>query len=587
MEYAKLVEVYEKIEATTKRLEITEHLSQFFRTMPPSIIHKVVYLTQGRLYPDFYGIELGLADKLVLSSINLATGIGEKDLTQSFIKTGDLGSVAEDAVARKKQRNLFSEPLSIERVYGNLESIAKAAGAGSQDVKMKLLVELLHDSMPLEAKYIARTVLGNLRLGVADMTILDALAKSFAEKADREKIERAYNVCSDIGLVAKKLVEKGIAGMGDIRLTIGIPVHSMLAERLSSIEEILEKMGGECAFEHKYDGLRIQAHIDRKTGTCELFSRRLERVTGQFPDIVESLTADFRKNSGILDGEAVPVDLNTGEFLPFQEVSRRRGRKYDIKKTADEVPVHLFLFDCLSLDGDDFTTQNYQSRRAVLEGAVLTQGRIRLANRLVTSDAKAAEQFFTDAIAGGLEGIVAKSVRDDSVYKAGARGWQWIKYKKDYKSEMYDTVDLVVVGAFAGQGRRAGGYGALLMASYEPDNDVFETVCKLGSGFDDKTVAGLPEKLKPHLTKEKSRRVISNMKADFWFEPEVVAEVLGAEITLSPVHTCAFGKVRKGAGLAVRFPRFTGKWRDDKGPTDAMTSDELVQMYEKQLKKVE
>ncbi|TLZ57335.1 MAG: ATP-dependent DNA ligase, partial [Methanobacteriota archaeon] len=305
-------------------------------------------------------------------------------------------------------------------------------------------------------------------------------------------------------------------------------------------------------------------------------------ITEQFPDLVAGLKDSFRGNTGIAEGEAVPVDSNTGEFLPFQTVSRRRGRKYDVEVMMKEFPVTLFLFDCLLEGEEDLTGTRYVDRRARLHERIRPSERVQLATYKETDDVREAEAFFDTALQIGGEGLVAKAL--DSTYEAGARGYQWIKFKKDYSAAMSDTVDLVIVGAFAGRGKRAGAYGALLMAAYDKDADVFRTVCKLGSGFDDATLGSLPKRLAAHRVPHKPARVDSKLEADAWFEPAVVLEVLGAEITLSPVHTAGQDLVRPGAGFAIRFPRFTGKWREDKGPEDATTVQEIREMYDRQKK---
>lgn len=578
MDYGEIVSVYENIEATTKRLEMTDHLTELFKKVPMEIIDKVIYLTQGKIAPDFAGKEFGLAGKLVIKALSFTSGINGKEIERSYLEKGDMGLVAQEAIERKKQRSLFETPLTVERVFENFSKIAAAAGSGSQELKMKLLAELLHDSKPREAKYIVRTVLGSMRLGIADMTIIDALAQAFAEKELRDEVERAYNLQSDLGKVGKILATEGMQALRRIGLKTGTPVRAMLAERLPSLEEIFEKLG-KCAFEYKYDGLRIQAHVDKEVF---LFSRRLENITKQFPEIIAALKSKFKGKTAIVEGECVPVDISTGEFLPFQEVSHRRGRIHGLREAAEEYPVHLFLFDCLLLDGEDLTKEPLQRRREVLEGCVQEGDPIHLSKFFVTDDVKEAERFFDESLAAGCEGLVAKSLI--SGYHAGARGWNWIKYKREYKSEMTDTVDLVVVGAFAGRGRRAGTYGALLMAAYDQKDDMFKTICKLGTGFDDATLASLPDMLSKFKTEAKHLKVDSKMDADYWFEPEVVLEVLGAEITVSPSHTAGMDMIKEGAGLAIRFPRFTGRWRDDKEPRDATTVEELVSMYKEQLK---
>ncbi len=589
MEYRLIAETYSRIEETTKRLEMTDYLVELLKKTPNDIIDKVAYLTQGKLYADYVGIELGLAEKLAMKAIARATGIEEKKLNDMLQKLGDLGLVAEEAVNKKKQTSLFSfeekKKLTVEKVYENFEKIARASGERSQERKINLLAELLNMAEGMEAKYIIRTVEGKLRLGIADMTILDALSIAFGgSKELRKEIERAYNIHPDLGYIAKKLAEEGIDGVREIKIQIGVPIRAMLAERLPSLEEILEKMGGRAAFEYKYDGMRIQAHVGKEK--TYLYSRRLENLTTQFPDVVEAINEAFKGEKGIFDGEAVPVDINTGELLPFQMVSHRRGRKYDIAKTIEEIPVVLFVFDVLYLNGEDMTLKPYPERRKALEDWINETSRVKFAHRIVSDDINEIKRFFNKAIEDGCEGLVAKNIGVDSIYRAGAREFLWIKYKRDYRVEMADTTDLVVIGAFAGKGKRKGTYGALLMAAYNPDEDRFETVCKLGSGFTDEQLANLPKMFEEYRIEKKHPRVLSEIEADYWFVPKVVLEVIGAEITLSPTHTCAKDAIEKGSGLAIRFPRFTGRWRTDKSPEEATTTKELVEMYQNQVKKI-
>src|SRR3990172_5468198 len=577
--FARVVESYERIEGTTKRLEMTDLLVDLFRATPKEELDRIVYLTQGRVFPDYAGIELGLAEKLVIRAIALATGASDETITVAWKAPGDLGLVAEEHLRRRRQASLTSEALTVRKAYDNLKEIATTSGAGSQDRKLRLLADLLTDAKPNEAKYIARIVVGKMRLGVADMTIVDALAATYASKEDRDRVERAYNVSSDLGEVARVLANEGLEGLDGIHLKLFRPIRAMLAERLETLEEIFERLG-ECALEYKYDGLRVQAHVSKDR--IELFSRRLEHITGQFPEIVEGLRRALQAKEAIVEGEAVPVDPNTGEFLPFQEVSRRRGRKTDVDRMAKDFPVTLFVFDCLLKDGQDLTTRGYRDRRAMLDTGVKPTETVRMATIKITADVKVAERFFDEALQIGCEGLMAKAL--DSTYDAGARGFQWIKFKKEYSAELSDTIDLVIVGAFAGRGRRAGTYGALLMAAYDAEADVFRTTCKLGTGFDDETLFALPDRMKSIRRERKPARVDSKLQPDVWFDPRLVLEVRGAELTVSPVHTAAQDSVRPGAGLAIRFPRFTGRWRDDKAPEDATTVKELLEMYRLQLK---
>jgi len=585
MLFRDLVQVYDRLEAVSGRLEMTDILAQLLKSADAKELSRIVYLTQGMLYPDYDPRKLGMSDRLAIKTIAASSGKSESQVEEVWKKEGDLGIVAQQIFQTRKQRALFNEPLTLQRVYKNLEKIAESEGSGSQDTKIGMLADLLNDAEPGEAKFICRIVTGRMRLGVASMTMVDALAQAFATKTDRDAIERAFNVSSDLGKVAEVLATRGIEAVRNMKVEVGSPMRAMLAERLPSPEEILEKLGGKAAFEYKYDGVRVQAHL--KDGNATLYSRRLENLTDQFPDVALALKKAFKAKSAIVEGECVPVDINTGEMLPFQEVSHRRGRKHGLKEAIEDYPVKVFLFDCLYRDGEDLTNSPYPDRRKSLEEIFGLTDEVRFSEMRVLDSPTEIEKFFTQALQDGCEGLMAKSVGAESVYQAGSRGYLWIKYKKEYRSEMTDTVDLVAVGALAGRGKRGGLYGALLMATYNSERDVFETVCKLGSGFDDATLAKLPEMLAKYRTAEKPNKVVSKMEPDFWFEPGLVLEVLGAEITISPIHTAAYSKIRKDAGLAIRFPRFTGRIREDKGPREATTTQEMEDMYSKQLKRVE
>jgi DNA ligase-1 len=585
LRYSSIAEAYEKIEATTKRLEMTDYLVEILKETPTSLIDKVVYLTQGKLYPDFVGIEIGIAEKLAIRAVARAAGHKEKDIETDMQKTGDLGETTQKFMKKKTQATFFSTPLTVERVYETLDKTAKSTGSGSVDLKIGLLAGLLSDSSPNEAKYIVRTVTGSLRLGIADMTVLDALAVAFGGgKETRDQLERAYNISSDLGKVAKIVAEEGMEKIKKFEVMPGEPIRPMLAERLSSSAEILEKLGGKCIAEYKYDGERIQAH--KKKDEVILFSRRLENITDQYPDGVEYVRKHVRAKEAIVEAEAVAVDPETGEMKPFQELMHRR-RKYGIKEAMEEHPITLFMFDVLYVDGKDLTLQPYPVRHKHLENVIEQTDNVKVAESIIAEDPEQLELFFEKTVESGSEGIMCKSMNQDSVYQAGARGWLWIKYKRDYKSEMTDTVDLVVVGAFHGRGKRAGTYGAFLLAAYDPDTDTFETVTKVGTGFTDEDLEKLPKMLKKHQIAHRHPRVDSTLEMDVWFEPAVVLETRGAEITLSPIHTCAMNVIREASGLAIRFPRFTGKYRVDKSPEDATTTKEVVEMYRSQLKKIE
>lgn len=575
-----VVKYYERIEATSGRLEMIDHLKSLFLETPPELLDKVVYLTLGAIAPSYEGIELGVGEKLLLKALSMASGISQEKLEAKYPELGDIGKLAEWAVEKRVAKSFFMEDLSLRRVFDTLRKVAEVTGERAQDVKIRLLAGLFSDAKPLEARYIARIVTERLRLGVRDMTVLDALAEAFLEgRTYRDKLERKYNIFPDIGRIARIVAEKGFKGLDEINLTLGIPVRPMLAQRLRSAEEIMEKIGPKVFAEFKYDGERMQIHV-WKDGKVQIFSRRLENITEPYPDVREYVLKAAEGHDVVLDGETVAINPDTGEILPFQELMHRR-RKYGVEEAMRSYPTVTRVFDILYLDGRELLEEPLESRRKILlnifkenEKAMLVQYEV------VENDLEELERYFEYAVEMGTEGLVVKDPK--SQYEAGARGWSWIKLKRSYISKMVEPVDLVVVGAFWGKGRRAGTYGALLMAAYSPEEDVFRTVCKMGSGFTDEDLANLPSLLEPYKIDHKHPSVISNLEADIWFVPQKVAQVLGDEITLSPTHTCGWGSVRKDAGLAIRFPRFMG-WRDDKGPQDATTEGEIIQMYKLQL----
>jgi len=581
--FLELAETLDKIESTTKRLEMVDLISGLLRKTEDDI-RESVFLLQGKVAPDYEGIELGIAEKIAIKALSSLGGLREEEIEAELIKKGDLGKIGEEILKSKKQSSLFFEELTIKKVYESLRKISMESGGGSQKRKLQILLDLLHNAEPVEVRYILRIVTGKMRIGVADMTIVDAIAVAFGSKEESEIVEQAYNIMPDLPELAYRAMAGGINSLATIKITPGIPVRSMLAERLPTLEQILEKMGGRFAIEYKYDGLRTQVH---KIGNrVELFSRRLENVTSQFPDIVKEIKESVKVENAILDGEAVPFNMETDEMLPFQEISRRRGRKYDLSATIERIPVVIFLFDAMLINGKNLMGIPYAERRLKLMNSVVESEKVKIAKSRVVTDVESAEKFFNEALEAGCEGIMAKSIEDKSIYKAGAREFLWIKYKREYQLEMEDTVDLVVVGAFGGQGKRSGGYGALLMAVYSKEEDKFKTICKLGTGFSEEQLDNLPRMLKKYSIKQKDPRVESTITADFWFVPSLMLEVKGAEITLSPTHTCCRDVVRKGAGLAIRFPRFTGRWRTDKGIEEATNEQEILEMYHSQRKKI-
>ncbi|MEL9940699.1 MAG: ATP-dependent DNA ligase [Ignisphaera sp.] len=593
MEFSLVAQTLDILEKTSSKIQQAATLASLFKKTPASDIDKVVYIILGILWPDWKGMpEIGIAEKGIQKAIAMATNTNESEVEKLHKSLGDYGAVVEKLKLGKQGKSAGlaafiksvkneQKKLDVATVYNTLVKIAMLQGEGSRDMKLRLLTALLMDADAKEAKYIVRFVEGRLRLGVGEATVMDGLATAFG--ASRDLVERAYNIFPDLGAIAKILAEKGAGELKNIKPTPGIPLRPMLAERGSDPVEILNKAGFPALAEFKYDGERAQIH--KKGDKIWIFSRRLEEITHQYPDVVEAALKRIRASEAIVEGEIVAIDPETSEFRPFQELMHRK-RKKDIHEAAKEIPVVVRLFDCLYVDGVDLTTKPLPERREYLKKIVDEGEEFKIAEGAIVKDSKELEQLFLKAIESGCEGLVVKSLGRDSVYQAGVRGWLWIKYKRDYKSELTDTVDLVVVGAFHGRGKRSGTYGALLLAAYDPDTDRFVTVCKVGTGFTDEELAQLPRKLEPYKLPHKHPRVDSDIDADVWFEPALVMEVTGAELTLSPVHTCCKGWVKPGAGISIRFPRFI-RWREDKSPTEATTSKEIYEMYLRRLKKIE
>ena len=580
MEFSILAESFYKMEATRKRLELTQYLVELFEKTPHKVISKIVYLLQGKLRPDFEGIELGVAEKLAIRAISKSSGIPIKKIEEEYRKGGDLGQAASTILKQKTQTTFLVEDITIERVYETLFKIANLEGFRSQDMKMKYISSLLNDAKPLEASYILKILLGTLRLGIAENTVMDALAIAFSGRKENRKIlEYAYNVSSDLGKVAEIIATKGIKGVEKFEIILFNPIRPMLADRVKSEEEAIEKMGEEFAAEYKLDGERVQIHIAEDK--VVLFSRSLENISSYYPDIIEKIPKSIQYDNIILEAEAVAMNENTGEFLPFQELMHRR-RKYKIEKAVIQYPISVNLFDILYCNGKSCLELTYKERRKELEKAVKEDEFVKYIPMTIVKNENEIEEFMENSINAGSEGVMLKML--DKPYQAGSRGNYWLKLKREYQNELGDSLDLVVIGGFFGKGRRTGSYGTLLLATYDEDEDTFPSICKVGTGFSDESLDQLYQILNPKVTIKKNPRIISEMEADVWFEPELVIEVVASEITLSPIHKAAKDVIRKGAGLALRFPKFTGKIRVEKAVEDASTNEEVITLYKGQKK---
>ncbi len=568
MDFLKLAGVLEELEKTSSGNALREILAEFLKKVPEEEIKVVCYLTLGQIASEYDGAVLGLADKSVLKSIAAAGGTDLSKVQKVMKETGDAGLTAEKILQHKPRTLVPVGKLTIHELFDKLHKIASTSGAGSQEEKSKILVSLLQKSSSQEAKYVVRIALGTLRLGAGDMTLLDALAIAYTgDKKNKDLLEHAYNICPDVGLIAETLARKGLKGIEKIGIHVGRPIKMMLCQRVDEVEEIAEKIPGEFAVEAKYDGERVQAHKDKK-GKITLFSRRLENITHQFPDLVKELAQKVEGKEYVIEGEIMAID-EKGDHLPFQTLMQRR-RKHDVDKYVKDIPVLVKLFDILYWNERSYLQEPYTSRSQLLAKIVSKSRQVMLADKMVTDDLAEMDKFFRAMLKEKYEGVIVKSLT--GTYQAGTRGWNWIKWKKEYVQEMTDTLDLVIVGAFHGKGRRSGTYGALLCACYNEKEDTFETVCKLGTGLTDEVLAELPKKLAKHKIEHKPARLTikKEMEPEVWFEPKIVVEVFGAELTKSPFHTCA-------GGLSLRFPRFI-RFREDKKAEQATTSKEIEQM---------
>lgn len=567
MRFDQLADFFEKLEATTERLRMYDLLGELFARATPEETAELAYLCEGRLLPAFTGVEIGMGERLVARAIAFAAEVGEQEVTARYKKLGDLGAVAEELLPARRSA------LEIADAYRRLLDIARTSGAGSVEKKVHLLAELLRRGSPRGARYLVRFALGRMRLGIGPPTIMEAVARQFPDsKRARALIERAYNLCSDLGLVLRTMREKGLEALARFRVRVGNPVRMMLAERLPSAEQIIARLG-RCAVEAKLDGFRCQVHLNGDE--VEIFSRNLERTTAMFPDIAEATRKQIAARKAIIEGEAVAVDEATGEVHPFQ-VTVKRKRKHGVEEMARAFPLTLVVFDLLYADGKDFTPLPYETRHEKMREVVAAAGRIQHVERIVTASVEEFQRFFDDQVARGMEGVIAKKL--DAPYIAGARNFNWIKLKRAYRGRLEDTVDVVIVGYLRGRGARARfGIGALLTAVYDREADLFRTIAKVGSGLSEQEWIELREKLDRIAVKGKPARVDSRLVPDVWVEPRYVVAVLADEITRSPVHTCA--QDESGVGLALRFPRVVGGVREDKSPEDATTVEEIRQMY--------
>ncbi len=570
LQFEQVASTLEQVERIPSRIAMAELLAKLFLQANGEEIKHLAYFLQGSLGPAYKAKELGLAERLTMAALAEACGYEPKEVEEAFGKTGDLGEVAKKLVERKKQVALFTRELSFLEVFRTFQKIANAQGEGSIKLKRKLLAELVHNSSPLEAKYIIRFALGELRLGAGTSTIIEALALAkLGSRERKDEVERAYNLTSDLGEVAKVLWERGEGGLKSISVEVMRPLRPALAERLPSAKEIFAKLG-RCAVEYKFDGFRMQIH--KKNEEVKIFSRKLEEITHMFHDVVEEVM-QLPVNEIIFEGEALAYSQEEERFYSFQETMHRR-RKYGIEEMEKKYPLLVFVFDLLYLEGKSLVEAPYEKRRRLLE-TIFPKGKLKRSEMWIAESAEDIEQKFQEAIEKKLEGIMAKDLH--APYTAGARKFAWIKLKRSYGKSV-DTVDAIVLGYYKGKGARAGLLGGLLVGVWNKDLGKIQTIAKVGSGFTEEEMAEWVERLEKIKRSAKPSIVDAAVSPDVWVEPMYVVEVAFDEITLSPVHTCA---KEEGKGLALRFPRYV-RLRDDKSIEEATDVKEVERLYKLQ-----
>ncbi len=588
MFFNELARWFSRLEQESSRLKITEMLSDLFKELTAQEIQIVSYFCMGVLNPPYKMVQFNIAVKSALKIAARLLDQSEYEIQQVVKDLADLGEVIKDGLWQS------AETLSIFDVYKRLQSIAELSGEGSQEARVDGLVTLLREVDPLGAKYILRIVLGTLRLGFSDMTLVDALSWMLVgNKSCSKKIEAAYNRCADIGHVAFVTKTEGIEGVEHLKVILGIPIRPAAAERLSSAAAIIEKIGP-CIAEPKLDGFRLQVHIDNRQADSKIhfFSRNLLNMSYMYPDLVSALQ-NIKAETIIMEGEAIAFDINTGNFMPFQETVKRK-RKHGIDSAIEELPLQLFFFDILYLDGQELFNETLLERRAklagVLDSSPIDKNIIRTTEEVMVETAPELEKYFLKQIEDGLEGVVVK--RPDSPYQPGKRNFNWIKLKRLEEGHLLDTIDCVILGYYYGRGKRSAfGIGAILIGLYNKTCDCFQTVAKIGTGFSDVEWRSLKKKCDDIKVTEKPKNVscAKDLYPNVWVRPEIVIEVTADEITRSPIHTVGLKKVsvdgvgEMSEGFALRFPRFL-RYRDDKNAYEATSVEEFKDLFKQQRK---
>jgi len=579
MNFSKLAQLFDELEGISSRLHMTEKLSTLFSETNDEEARAVAYLVMGELNPQYVGTKFNLAEKSVIKVVANLLGKTDYEVLVELKKAGDLGTIVAEYDLKPGTH------LSIMDVYDHLKKLEDLAGTGSQDTKQTAMLHLLQKVDRVSAKYIIRIVLGTLRLGFSEMTIIDALSWMLVgDKSAREEIEHAYNLVADLGKIALVAKKTGLAGIKKITITVGIPIRPAAAERAENAAAIIHKMGP-CVAQPKLDGFRLQIHVENhpKTHFVKFFSRNLLDMSNMFPELVEFF-AHLKVESLICEGEAIVYDEHTDTFAPFQETVKRR-RKHGVEQAAQDLPLKLVVFDVLYLNGESLLGKTHEERRKYLTKLFDFNNakKVVAIKEVKIETAKELDSYFMENITSGLEGIIAK--KPNSTYQPGKRNFNWIKLKRNEDSKFDDTLDCVILGYYAGQGKRAHfGIGAFLVGVYNKHKDHFQTVAKIGTGLKDNEWIELKKKcdqLKIH-EKPKNVECSKELYPDVWVTPRLICVVRADEITRSPLHTA--NKTEEHAGFALRFPRIMS-YRIDKTETDATEVGEIKRLFGLQHKK--
>lgn len=567
MKYSILAEIYEKLEKESGKIKKTEILSELIKKMPTELLPKVILLVSGKIFPSYSEEKTGVAGQMMIKAISKSTGLSESEINNKLKDLGDLGLVAENCIKHKKQRTLSQKSLTIENVYDNIQKLSQLTGSGSQERKLNLIAELLSSAKPKEARYIVRSVLETLRIGVAEGIIRDSIAKAF--NVNNKVVENAWFLNANYGEIAQIAKKQGESGLKKVRIELGKPIMVMLGEKSPTLEKALGTYENPL-LEFKYDGLRIQIH--KKDDKIWLFTRRLEDVTKQFPDLAKYAKKAIKAKSCLIEGETIGIDTKTKKPVLFQQLSRRIQRKYDIEKMVEKIPVQINLFDIIYLNGKSLFDERFENRRKLLEKNVIPiSGKFELAKQIKTKNLKKAKEFYEKSLKANQEGLMIKN--GDAKYQPGRRVGQWTKVKPTM-----ENLDVTITSAEWGKGKRKGWFGSFTL-SIRSDSE-FLSIGKLGTGLKDEEFKKLTDKLKKLIptpfVKTKSGKIIYPNKIEF--SPKIVKiviEVAYEQIQKSPKYE---------SGFALRFPRLK-RFRYDKSIEDVDTLDRIKKLYEQQFMK--